>query len=296
MKYKEEMARRASLIEEALDRYLPEQNNAQKIIYQAMRYSLLGGGKRLRGILTISGCLCAGGTEEMALPYACGMEMIHAYSLIHDDLPAMDNDDMRRGKATCHIKFGEANAILAGDALLNRAFELMLTEGRKQGVTPERCLNAMEEIARRSGTEGMIGGQVTDLEAEEKQIGKEELLYLHRHKTGALMKAALLSGCRAGGGTEELADALTEYADKIGLAFQIVDDILDWEGDPAVLGKPVRSDEKNKKSTFVTLFGMEKSKEMAASLSREASGLAGTLTGDGAFLSELALYLIDRKN
>ncbi|MDP4118998.1 MAG: polyprenyl synthetase family protein [Bacillota bacterium] len=283
---------RAGTVETALDGFVKVKDNYQSKIYEAMRYSLLGGGKRLRGVLCICGARMAGGKQEEALPFACAIEMIHAYSLIHDDLPAMDNDDIRRGKPTCHKAFDEATAILAGDALLNGAFELIMNESR---VSASNTLAAMKIIAGGAGTEGMIGGQVMDIDAEHTQIGSERLRQLHKLKTGALISAALMSGYSACGGDVKNEETLREYAEKIGLAFQVVDDILDVQGDEKTLGKPLKSDEKNGKSTFVTLNGVEKSKMLARTLSGEAASLVKDMGEEGAFLAWLAEYLSDRK-
>ena len=282
---------RADAVETALDKYVTLKNNYQSKIYDAMRYSLLGGGKRLRGVLCLTGGLLAGGAAKDVMPFACAMEMIHTYSLIHDDLPAMDNDDMRRGKPTCHKKYGEATAILAGDALLNGAFELML----KSKVKQNDMLEAMEIIAEASGTEGMIGGQTVDLMCEGKEISKDLLLYLHRHKTGALISAALLSGYAACGGKKEGTAALKKYTEKIGLAFQVVDDILDITGDEKTLGKPIGSDNKNHKNTFIGFMGLEGSMKFAKELSAEAAEAVKGLGEEGKFLAWLAEYLCDRK-
>jgi len=281
---------RANAVELALDKFVSEKENPQKKIYGAMRYSLLGGGKRMRGILALTGGLLAGGTKEDVMPFACAMEMIHAYSLIHDDLPAMDNDDMRRGKPSCHRQFDEATAILAGDALLNGAFELMLTAS----VKPENKLKAMEIIANGSGTEGMIGGQVVDIANEGSDMDCDTLTYLHSLKTGALIKASLLGGYVACGGNEHT-EKLTLYAEKLGLAFQVVDDILDVIGDEKLLGKKVNSDKNNGKKTFVDFKGLEGSKEYAQALSREATAAVSSLGEEGEFLSLLADYLLDRR-
>ncbi len=282
---------RADAVETALDKYVTLKNNYQSKIYDAMRYSLLGGGKRLRGVLCLTGGLLAGGAAKDVMPFACAMEMIHTYSLIHDDLPAMDNDDMRRGKPTCHKKFDEATAILAGDALLNGAFEFML----KSKVKQNDMLEAMEIIAEASGTEGMIGGQTVDLMCEGKEISKDLLFYLHRHKTGALISAALLSGYAACGGKKEGTAALKKYTEKIGLAFQVVDDILDITGDEKTLGKPIGSDNKNHKNTFIGFMGLEGSMKFAKELSAEAAEAVKGLGEEGKFLAWLAEYLCDRK-
>ena len=290
--FKDIFSERAKAVSSALDRYVEVKDNYQKKIYEAQRYSLLGGGKRLRGVLCLTGGLIAGGTEEEVMPFACALEMIHAYSLVHDDLPAMDNDDLRRGKPSCHKKYDEATAILAGDALLNGAFELILNRSKADS---DRTLAAMRIIAAGSGADGMIGGQVVDLECEGKRISEEQLLYLHRHKTGALISAALMSGYAACGGEKENEAALKEYAEKIGLAFQVVDDMLDVTGDEKTLGKLTRSDDKNSKSTFVGLLGLDGSEKLAESLSFEAAQAVKTLGDEGEFLAWLAEYLCRRK-
>lgn len=288
------MKSRASDIEFALSEFVPAKNNYQKIIYEAMRYSLLGGGKRLRGILCLTGGLIAGGTKEQVMPFACAVEMVHAYSLIHDDLPAMDNDDFRRGKPSCHKQFDEATAILAGDALLNGAFELILD---RSTVTPEKTLAALKILSDASGADGMIGGQTVDImyTEKDKELTYEQLLYLHKLKTGALISASLMCGFTACGGDAALMPRLREYAAKIGLAFQVVDDILDVTGDEITLGKPVGSDDKNHKNTFISFMGPEGSKEFAAKLSRDAALAVEDLGEEGKFLAFLAEYLCDRK-
>ena len=282
---------RAEMIEKALDIYAISKNNYQKNIYEAMRYCLLGGGKRLRGVLCLCGGLLAGGQAEDVIPFACGVEMIHAYSLVHDDLPAMDNDDMRRGKPSCHKQFDEATAILTGDALLNGAFELILDRSR---MSSENTLAAMKIIADSSGADGMIGGQVVDLACENKEITYEQLLYLHRHKTGALISAALLSGYTACGGNPENLPVLKEYSSKIGLAFQVIDDILDVTGSETALGKKPGSDMENGKSTFISFMGLKGSKDFAKRLTDEAKEIVKPLGEEGAFLSWLAGYLLER--
>lgn len=288
MDYEKLTADIAEKVEKALDKYLPEKDNYQKTIYKAMRYSLLGGGKRIRAILTVLCCRMAGGTEEDAMPFACAIEMIHAYSLIHDDLPCMDNDDMRRGKPTCHKAFGEAMAVLAGDGLLGYAFETALLNGKDT----EKTLRALKTLAVCLGPEGMLGGQVVDLESENTDISYEKLVYLQNHKTGALIKAACLMGNIAGGGHYE--NILESYAGNIGLAFQIRDDVLDVESTEDVLGKPIGSDEKSHKSTFVTHFGTEKAKETVTELSEKAAASVENINEYGAALAYLARKLAKR--
>ena len=291
MDFKEKLKKYAAEVENALDGYLPEKDNLQRDIYKAMRYSLLGGGKRIRGVLTLVCCELCGGKKEDALPFAAAIEMVHAYSLIHDDLPAMDNDDMRRGKPSNHIAFGEAMAILAGDGLLGEAMNIIL----KNSENSPRVWRAMRVLAEAYGPEGMLGGQVVDMQSENKQIGYDHLLYLQQHKTGALIKAACLMGGILGGGDEVTLEKLGSYAEKIGLAFQIKDDILDVESTKEELGKNIGSDREQGKSTFVSLFGIQKAKEELRELSEDAAKLFGG-NESAEFLSETAKYLAARKN
>lgn len=289
MNYEELIADIVKNVEIRLDEYLKPHDNYQKNIYEAMRYSLLGGGKRIRALLTVLSCLAAGGTRENAMPFACAAEMVHAYSLIHDDLPCMDNDDMRRGKPTCHKAFGEAMAVLAGDGLLGYAFETILLNA----ADTEKALKALKILAVNIGPEGMLGGQVVDLESENADISYEKLLYLQRCKTGALIKAACLMGNVAGNGKFER--ELEYYAENIGLAFQIKDDILDVEGTEEILGKPIGSDEKSNKSTFVAYFGTKKAKEQVDELSEKAAKAVEDINGYGAVLAYLARKLAKRE-
>ncbi len=282
----------AALVETCLDKYLPLRELYEKTIYEAMRYSALGGGKRIRGVLTLISCMMAGGKAEDAYPFAAAIEMIHAYSLIHDDLPAMDNDDFRRGKPTNHKKYGEAMAILAGDGLLGLAFETVL----KNAPSSDKTWDALKLMSICAGPDGMLGGQVVDMESENKEIGYDELVYLQQHKTGALIKASCLMGAIIGGADEELKNKLELYAKNIGLAFQIKDDILDVEGDGDVLGKPIGSDAECGKSTFVTACGLEKSKEMVKTLSEEAAKAVSGINEYGDFLAWLALWLAERNH
>ncbi len=287
-----DLASRIKKIDAALDFYLKKEDNPQSIIYDAMRYSVFAGGKRLRPILMLEWCGISGGDEDMAMPFACAMEMIHTYSLIHDDLPAMDNDELRRGMPTSHIKFGEANAILAGDALLNKAFETMSGYGKDA----KNAMRAMHEIAVSSGTEGMIGGQIVDILSEGKDISVDRLKYLHTLKTGAIIRSA----CRAGAiladaddNTVRLAD---EFAVNLGIAFQIRDDILDVEGSTEVLGKPVGSDIEQNKNTYVKLLGLQRSKELVEEYSRGAKEILRGFGGRAEFLMGLTDHLVSRNN
>lgn len=282
----------AEVVEKCLDKYLPLRDTYEKTIYEAMRYSALGGGKRIRGVLTLMSCMMAGGKAEDAYPFAAAIEMIHAYSLIHDDLPAMDNDDFRRGKPTNHKKFGEAMAILAGDGLLGLAFETVL----KNAPAEDKTWDALKLMSICAGPDGMLGGQVVDMESENKEIGYDELVYLQQHKTGALIKASCLMGAIIGGADDEMQNKLELYAKNIGLAFQIKDDILDVEGDGDILGKPIGSDAECGKSTFVTACGLEKSKEMVKVLSEEAANAVSGINEYGDFLAWLALWLAERNH
>ena len=253
-------------VEQALDAALgPEQPERLR---EAMRYSLLAGGKRLRPILCLAACELAGGDSQLAMPTAVALEMIHTMSLIHDDLPAMDNDDLRRGRPTSHKVFGEANAILAGDALLTRAFEMVAL--RSPGVPAERLLAVVGELSLAAGAPGLVGGQVVDLESEGKHVSLETLEYIHVHKTGALLRACVLSGALIAGAAEGLMVALRTYARGIGLAFQIIDDILDVTASSEVLGKTAGKDLSANKTTYPKLLGLEDSRQRAEALVREA--------------------------
>lgn len=290
---KNEFKERITCIDRALDAYLPEQSNAQSVIYTAMRYSLFAGGKRLRPILMLETAKMCGGDEKTVMPFACAMEMIHTYSLIHDDLPAMDNDDLRRGMPTSHIKFGEATAILAGDALLNKAFEIV-SEVKTDNA--ELALKAVSELAKSSGTEGMIGGQVIDMESEGKDISLDELRYLHLLKTGAIIRSSCRIGAILSGASETEISAVDGFAANLGVAFQIQDDILDVEGNEEELGKPIGSDAEQNKNTYVKLVGLERSKELAVEYSAKAKAALETFGERADFLLRLTDYLIDRKS
>ncbi|MGK7876392.1 MAG: geranylgeranyl diphosphate synthase CrtE [Xenococcaceae cyanobacterium] len=252
-----------SLIEEALDGSLPITRPEK--IYEAMRYSLLAGGKRLRPILCLATCELAGGTIEMALPTACALEMIHTMSLIHDDLPAMDNDDYRRGKLTNHKVYGDDIAILAGDGLLAYAFEYVATQTRN--VPPEQVLQVIARLGRTVGAAGLVGGQVLDLESEGKSdISVDTLTFIHTHKTGALLESSVVSGAILAGASAEDVERLSKYAQNIGLAFQIVDDILDITSTQKELGKTAGKDLLSQKATYPSLWGLEESRAQAKQL------------------------------
>ena len=261
-------------------------------LYDAMQYSLMAGGKRLRPVLLLESCRMCGGEADKALPFACAVEMIHTYSLIHDDLPCMDNDDLRRGKPTNHKVYGEATAVLAGDGLLTAAFETML---EARGLPQDRVLSAAACLAQAAGGRGMVGGQALDMAGEGHALALSEVEELQRLKTGALISAAAEMGCILAGGGEEARSAVRKYARKLGLAFQIRDDILDVEGDSAVLGKPVGSDARSEKTTFVTLKGVSACQEQVERLTQEAQQALACLKGRD-FLCWLAQSLVARNH
>lgn len=294
MEFNSSLKERASYIENILNEYMPKEEGYQKSVIEAMNYSLSAGGKRLRPILTLEACKIVGGNEEDAIPFAVAIEMIHTYSLIHDDLPALDNDDLRRGRPTNHKVYGEAMGILAGDALLNYAFEIML-KGSLGKNNPEKYLSAVYEIARHAGIYGMIGGQVVDVESEDKKIGKDKLDYIHNNKTAAMIIGCMRAGAIVGGADQVELESVTNYAKNIGLSFQIVDDILDIVGDEEKLGKKVNSDIENNKSTYPSLLGLEKSRDIATELISDAQNSIETTFESADFLKGLADYIISRE-
>jgi geranylgeranyl diphosphate synthase type II len=278
-----------------LDRLVPESCSPQKNIYSAMRYSLIAGGKRLRPVLALAVCEMLGDDPRKVLPFACAIEMIHTYSLIHDDLPAMDNDDYRRGGPTNHKVFGEGTAILAGDALLNQAFEVMLENISANPTNALKGINAMGIIAKAAGASGMIGGQVVDLESEGKDISKELLLHMYRCKTGALIKAPVLAAAVLCGADVNDMNMLEQFGNGIGLAFQVKDDILDIEGSSKEMGKNCGSDISNDKSTFVSLYGLEESKRLVCELTDRAADCINGFGEKAVFLKALTEYLTKRE-
>ena len=294
MNFNCELKNRVNKIEQLLNEYMPKEEGYQKKIFESMNYSLKAGGKRLRPILTLEACKIVGGEEEDAIAFAVAIEMIHTYSLIHDDLPALDNDDLRRGRKTNHKVYGEAMAILAGDALLNYAYEIMLKESIGKN-DPEKYLKAINEIAKSAGIYGMIGGQVVDIESEGKKIDMDKLDFIHMNKTAAIIIGCMRAGAIIGNATDKQLEDITKYAKNIGLSFQIVDDILDIVGDEAKLGKNVGSDIDNEKSTYPSLIGLEKSKEVANQLIKEAKASINKISKDNAFLNGLAEYIVDRE-
>ena len=282
-----------SMIEQALQHFLPDSNLPQKELYDAMRYSLFCGGKRIRPVLTLEFCNLCGKDRQTALPFACALEMIHTYSLIHDDLPCMDNAEMRRGKKANHKVFGEASAVLAGDALLTYAFEVALSEEAVQKVGADCATKAVRILAQAAGPAGMAGGQVLDLAAEGKRVSLDYLKRMDACKTGALILAAARMGCIVGGANTSLRKAGEEYARAIGLAFQIEDDILDVESSSEVLGKNAGSDRINEKSTYVSLLGLKSAKEMVENLTKQAVAALEPFQGADNLI-ELAKELAER--
>jgi geranylgeranyl diphosphate synthase type II len=282
-------------VDAALDAALPPESAWPVTIHQAVRYSLFAGGKRIRPALVIASGEAVGGARAELMPLACAVEMIHTYSLIHDDLPAMDDDDLRRGKPTSHKVFGEAVAILAGDALLTRAFHLMAElPGGGDETRLRRRVRATAILGEACGTTGLIGGQVMDLESEGRAIDGAALERLHRAKTGALLSACVRGGAILGGADEEALARLTRYASAIGLAFQVVDDMLDATEDAEHLGKTAGKDEAAKKATYVSVHGLEKARGLAASLREEALDAVLPLGPRGEVLAAIARLVVDR--
>jgi len=285
---------RAVLVDAALDRWLPGEDILPPRLHQAMRYSVFAGGKRLRPVLIIAACEAVGGPPERALPAACAVEMIHTYSLIHDDLPAMDDDDLRRGRPTNHKVFGEANAILAGDALLTEAFRLLADAEANRGVDPAVSLRVIETIARCAGSQGMVGGQVVDMQSEGNPVDFATLQYIHTRKTGALILASIQAGAWLGGGNDEQVAALTRYGETAGLAFQIADDILDIIGDQRKLGKDVGSDQARGKATYPALLGLSEARRRASELRDLAIAALEPLGTSAEPLRAIARYIVER--
>lgn len=282
------------LVEKALDRSLPIVKPEK--IYEAMRYSLLAGGKRLRPILCLTTCELSGGNDAIAMPTACALEMIHTMSLIHDDLPAMDNDDYRRGKLTNHKVYGEDIAILAGDALLSYAFEFVATQTPKT-VDPHRILNVIARLGRTVGAEGLVGGQVLDLESEGKSdITADTLSFIHTHKTGALLESSVVSGAILAGASESEVQRLSFYAQRIGLAFQIVDDILDITATQEELGKTAGKDLIAQKATYPSLWGLEESRKQADGLVEGAIAELSDYGSEAEPLRAIARYIVSRSH
>jgi geranylgeranyl diphosphate synthase type II len=287
---------RLSRVDRLLDACLPKEDTLPASLHKAMRYSVFAGGKRIRPILMIAACEAVGGDVAKVLPAAGAMEMVHAYSLIHDDLPAMDDDDFRRGRPTNHKVFGEANAILAGDALLTEAFILLSNPESNRGVPAETLLRVIHLIGRCAGSLGMVAGQVVDMESEGTEVDLPTLEYIHTHKTGALILASIQTGALLGGGSEEALAALTRYGEASGLAFQLTDDILDVVGDQEVLGKDVGSDEARGKATYVALLGLEGARLRARELRDLAVAALAPLGERAEPLRRIAHYIVDRSS
>ena len=273
--------------------FCPTEEGLQQTVIDAMNYSVKAGGKRLRPLVLLETLKLFGGEEEEAYPFMAAIEMIHTYSLVHDDLPAMDNDKYRRGKLTTHAKFGENMAILAGDALLNYAYEIM-SDAVMNSKYPKRAIRAMQTIARKAGIYGMVGGQTVDVENEGKEMSIDTINYIHNLKTAALIEGSMMAGAILAGAKAEEIDIVEKIAKSIGVAFQIQDDILDVTGDTNQLGKAVLSDEKNHKTTYVSLLGVNISQEHVKRYSRDAIELLESLNKDDAFLKFLFVKLIDR--
>jgi len=282
---------RAALVEEMMDSLVPAQGVQPPIIFEAMRYSLFAGGKRLRPILLMASAEAVGADGKQFLHVASGLEMVHTYSLIHDDLPAMDDDDYRRGKLTNHKVYGEGIAILAGDGLLTAAFQTILEQ---PGVDAGVLLAVAQEVATASGAYGMVGGQALDLISEGKMINSDTLCFMHRAKTGALFRGAVRSGAILAKADPEQLTALTRYSEQFGLAFQITDDILDVVGTQETIGKPVGSDEKNQKATYVSLYSLEQARMMAQTAVDEALAALSVFGSSADVLRELVKQLIAR--
>lgn len=297
MSFKEQLENNKKEIEKILLEKLPKNCEMQKEIQEAMEYSLMAGGKRLRPMMLLETWRMFSGrqkADETVKCYMAAMEMIHTYSLVHDDLPAMDNDDYRRGRLTTHKQYGEAMGILAGDALLNYAFEVAAL-GAMKSEDKAAAIKALSVLAGKSGVYGMLGGQVVDVQMEGKEVSPEQLEFIYRLKTGALIEASMEIGAILAGAGDDQIELLKQIALKIGMAFQIQDDILDITSTTQVLGKPVHSDEKNKKMTYVTIYGLEKASRDVELLTGQAVEQMGMLQAENPFLKELLIGLVQRK-
>lgn len=290
-KYLEEKKR---LVEESMSTMTPGGKTLTDRLHKAMNHSLEAGGKRIRPILAIAACEAVGGDVNKVMPASCALEFIHTYSLIHDDLPAMDNDDYRRGKPTCHRAFDEATAILAGDGLLTAAFELLTRSDLFDGVNPATAMEVANDIARAAGHGGMVGGQQADMDAEGKEVDLPTLEFIHTHKTGALILASIKAGAKLGGGKPDEIMALTKYGEAAGLAFQVADDILDVTGDTATLGKDAGSDEARGKATYPSILGLREAKNRASDLLGIALKSIDSFDGKADPLREIARYIVNR--
>ncbi|MBW1937757.1 MAG: polyprenyl synthetase family protein [Deltaproteobacteria bacterium] len=288
------LKKQQDLINSALDKWLPRPNGPSGPVVEAMRYSLMSGGKRIRPILLMAGAKAAGGDQKALLPAACALECIHTYSLIHDDLPAMDNDDLRRGRPTCHKVYGEAVAILAGDGLLTYAFELICNPELTQNISPPLLGETIFLLARAVGVSGMVGGQTADILMEGRPVDAETLSFIHSHKTGALIQTSVEIGGLLGKANNEELYHLKRYGESLGLAFQIKDDLLDVEGDQEILGKPVGSDDRNLKATYPALFGLKETRKRARELLKQALSELELFDDSAEPLRSIARYIVER--
>lgn len=295
MDWKNKMSEYMTMVNDALENYIGEHQTVNAEVFEAMKYSLFAGGKRLRPIFSLAVCELLGKEAKQVIPYACALEMIHTYSLVHDDLPAMDDDEIRRGKPTNHIVYGEGIAILAGDGLLNKAYEIMIDHTLKL-EKPILGLKAMKSIADASGTNGMIGGQTADLLNEGKEVDEKTLTYIHHNKTGALIAAALKAGSYMADADDNEAENWEKIGYTLGLAFQIQDDLLDIEGDASEMGKPAGSDERNKKMTYPALYGIEASRKKVDELTKEVQTFLKVYGNESNFLSALTNALMNRRS
>ena len=294
MDINKEIAEHTTQVEAIITKYLPKESGYQKTVMEAMNYSFLAGGKRLRPMLMQETYRLFGGSSDIIEPFMAAIEMIHTYSLIHDDLPAMDNDDYRRGRKTTHVVYGEAMGILAGDALLNFAFETAC-KGLMQDVGNPAVARAVQILAQKAGIYGMLGGQVVDVESEGQPLEREKLDFIYDLKTGALIEASMLIGAVLAGASEKEQQVILQVAKDVGLAFQIQDDILDVTSDMETLGKPIGSDEKNHKTTYVTIRGLAQAQKEVEKISERALEGVASLSEENVFLNELIRYLIHRK-
>jgi geranylgeranyl diphosphate synthase, type II len=298
MDIKSYLGEKKEIVDSALERYFPGEMEFRSILHKAMRHSLFAGGKRIRPILAIAAFEAVGGKGAGILPFACALEMIHTYSLIHDDLPAIDNDDYRRGKPTCHKAFGEAVAILAGDGLLTEAFKVMTDQASQNalGCGGRLVLNMIHKVAHAAGISGMVGGQVADVESEGKEVDLPTLEYIHTHKTGAMILVSIRLGATLGEANEETLQAFTRYGERIGLAFQIADDILNVEGKAALLGKKTGGDLSKGKATYPSLLGLDESKRRARELIEIAVDDLSSFGSEADPLREIARFIISREH
>jgi len=295
MNFKEYIAEKKNAVDAFFQSYFAVQRKPP-VLQEAMLYSLFAGGKRIRPILALASYEACGGNPAEIVPYASTLELIHTYSLIHDDLPAMDNDDLRRGKPTSHKMFGEAIAILAGDALLTEAFSILSDPSFSAKLKEADLLRASREVARASGLNGMVAGQVQDILSENFEPDHATLEFIHRHKTAALIRASVMMGPILYGSGTDTSDALSEYGNNVGLAFQVVDDILDVDGNTAELGKPTGSDERSNKLTYPSLYGIEKSRDIAGKLVSSALSSLSSFSHKAEPLREIANYLLKRRS